>query len=270
MEEIKEIENQPGSEAERRLPVAPWWHTILLVAIILLISFTQAARPAAADAQVHRITTYAFSLALEALIAVWVLFGLRLRRRSWRELLGAFSFRPQAIVADLGIAAAFWIGSMFVLGSCALTWERFEAIAEHRPLATASGREMKFSPEQTKALEKLKALAPSNRQEIAAWIALCLVVGLSEELVFRGYLQRQLTSALGGRVVAGAALAAVLFGAAHAYQGLRSMVLLAVYGALFSALALNRRSLRACMMAHAWHDIFTGLALAALKAHHIL
>ncbi len=47
------------------------------------------------------------------------------------------------------------------------------------------------------------------------------------------------------------------------------MVLLAVFGVLFSLLALYRRSLRAGLFAHVWHDLFAGLALALLRSSHI-
>jgi hypothetical protein len=48
------------------------------------------------------------------------------------------------------------------------------------------------------------------------------------------------------------------------------MVLLAVFGALFSVLAIFRRGLRAGIFAHSWHDLIAGLALAFLRAHHLL
>jgi membrane protease YdiL (CAAX protease family) len=48
------------------------------------------------------------------------------------------------------------------------------------------------------------------------------------------------------------------------------MVLLAAFGVLFSLLAIYRRSLRAGIFAHAWHDFIAGLALALLRSSHIL
>jgi membrane protease YdiL (CAAX protease family) len=68
----------------------------------------------------------------------------------------------------------------------------------------------------------------------------------------------------------GVLASALIFGGAHAYQGARSMALLAVFGALFGVLALYRRSLRAGMFAHAWHDWIAGLALALLRANHVI
>jgi hypothetical protein len=44
------------------------------------------------------------------------------------------------------------------------------------------------------------------------------------------------------------------------------MIAITVYGALFCGVAILRRSLRPGMIAHAWHDIFSGFMLAL--AHH--
>jgi membrane protease YdiL (CAAX protease family) len=91
---------------------------------------------------------------------------------------------------------------------------------------------------------------------------LCLLVGFVEETVFRGYLQRQFIGWARGGLATGVLASAVVFGSAHGYQGARNMVLLAVFGVLFS--------LRAGIFAHAWHDFIAGLALALLRSRHIL
>ena len=95
-------------------------------------------------------------------------------------------------------------------------------------------------------------------------------MGFVEEVVFRGYLQRQFIGWARGGVVAGVLASAVVFGGAHAYQGVRNIALLTVFGVLFSLLALYRRSLRAGMFAHSWHDLIAGLALALLKSSHLI
>jgi hypothetical protein len=47
------------------------------------------------------------------------------------------------------------------------------------------------------------------------------------------------------------------------------MVLLSVFGALFSLLSVFRRNLRAGIFAHAWHDFAVGLLLAFVKSRHL-
>jgi hypothetical protein len=97
-----------------------------------------------------------------------------------------------------------------------------------------------------------------------------MIVGFVEEIVFRGYLQRQFIGWVRGCVSTSVLVSAVVFGSAHGYQGVRGMVLLSVFGVLFSLLALYRRSLRAGIFAHAGHDFIAGLALALLCSRHIL
>ena len=109
--------------------------------------------------------------------------------------------------------------------------------------------------ETPKAVENM---LPRGGAEIAVWILLSLSAGFCEEVVYRGYLQRQL-QALTGSGLAAVALQAVIFGVSHGYQGVRNVLFITVYGALFGALALWRRSLKPGMILHAWTDIFGGL-----------
>ncbi len=92
------------------------------------------------------------------------------------------------------------------------------------------------------------------------FIVLSSVAGLVEEIIFRGYLQQQF-AALTGNVYIGLIISAIIFGSGHGYEGLKRMVLIAIYGSLFGLLALWRKSLRPGMMAHAWHDSISGVAL---------
>ena len=116
---------------------------------------------------------------------------------------------------------------------------------------------------------QLMELAPANGVEIAAWGLLCLVVGFSEELIFRGYLQSQ-SIALLRNLPVGVVLTALIFGAAHGYQGVRGIVLISIYGALFGCITLLRKNLFPGMLAHSWHDFATVMLLAFIRATHLL
>jgi membrane protease YdiL (CAAX protease family) len=59
----------------------------------------------------------------------------------------------------------------------------------------------------------------------------------------------------------GIAGSALIFGAAHGYEGGRRMLLIGIYGAMFGLMADFRRSLRPGMLAHAFHDAVMGLLL---------
>jgi membrane protease YdiL (CAAX protease family) len=272
--EIDTMRPTAPQEPATSTAIAPAWHTIVLVAIIVALSIHTAWRFSAAHEPLNRLYTYGFSAVFDLVMVAWVILGLRLRKIPLRSLLGAFSFDLRSSALDLGFAAVFWIGSLMVLGSLNLTWSGVEALFTHRTTAAhsaqPSGRIVTSDPERMKTLRELAELAPANGSEIAAWAMLCLMVGFSEELVFRGYLQRQFIGWSRGRVAWGVLASAVVFGSAHAYQGVRGMVLIAVFGALFSVLAIYRRSLRAGMIAHCWNDLIFGLALGFLRSKHII
>src|SRR5205085_544141 len=107
------------------------------------------------------------------------------------------------------------------------------------------------------ARKALGFLIPGNAFEVALWIVLSATAGFCEEVIFRGYLQRQF-AAVTQRAWGGIVLSAVVFGFAHGYEGPRRMLLIAVYGAMFGVLAHYRKSLVPGMLAHAWHDSFAG------------
>lgn len=259
----------PPTPPAASLAVAPAWHTVVLVVFILGMSLHGASRLSGSQDSINRLATYGITAVSELLLLAWVLFGLRLRRTPLRSLLGGFSFRPRAIAVDLGFAMLFWISALAVLGTVGIAWSGVEAAIAHRAQPTHSAQSLARDPSQ-QAVRALAQLAPSNGQEIAAWVLLCLLVGFIEETVFRGYLQRQFTWWARGGVGAGVVCSALVFGGAHAYQGVRNMVLLGLFGAMFGVLALYRRSLRAGMFAHSWQDIIAGLGLALLKSHHLI
>jgi membrane protease YdiL (CAAX protease family) len=276
--ETSMVETPPPPAAS--LAVAPAWHTAALVVFILGMSLHGASRFSVPHDSINLLATYGFTAVSELILLGWVLFGLRLRRTPLRSLLGGFSFSPRAVAVDFGFAMLFWISALSVLGTIGIAWSGVEAAVTHRALPTLTSPAQSAQshgaplltrdPSQQQALRALSQLAPGNGQEIAAWVLLCLLVGFIEETVFRGYLQRQFTWWARGGVGAGVVLSALVFGGAHAYQGVRNMVLLGLFGAMFGVLALYRRSLRAGMFAHSWQDIIAGLGLALLKAHHLI
>ena len=106
--------------------------------------------------------------------------------------------------------------------------------------------------------KSVRALLPRTPVEIALWVLLSLTAGFCEETVFRGYLQKQF-QAMTGSPAAGLLLQAVIFGVSHGYQGLRNVIAITVFGGVFGALALWRRSLKPGMILHAWTDLFSGI-----------
>jgi membrane protease YdiL (CAAX protease family) len=103
-------------------------------------------------------------------------------------------------------------------------------------------------------------MLPSNRVEIAVWVAMALTVGVCEETVFRAYFQQQFT-AWTGNVIFGIAGQAALFALCHAWQGWKKVEFVFVWGLVFGAFTWWRKGLRAMMIAHAALDLSSLLAL---------
>jgi len=102
------------------------------------------------------------------------------------------------------------------------------------------------------------AMLPRTWTERAAWVVVAVSAGFCEEVVYRGYLQTQLRG-FTGRATVAIGLQAVLFGIAHADQGVGAMMRLVVYGLAFGGLAQWRRSLLPGILCHAWTDLASGL-----------
>ena len=140
------------------------------------------------------------------------------------------------VFVDLGIALPFWI-----------LWEG-AAYGVHWLLASTAG------PGSAKTVD---SLLPQSLLEILVWIATSITAGVCEEMVFRGYVQRQL-HALSGNVVVAVLGQGLVFGLFHSYQGWTNVIVISVLGALYGTLAAWRGNLRANMIVHAWGDVWEG------------
>jgi len=109
-------------------------------------------------------------------------------------------------------------------------------------------------PDQAKSIGNL---LPQSTVEIVMWVALSISAGVCEEMVFRGYFQKQF-AAYTNSIAAGVVLQGLVFGFGHSYQGLKQVVIISVLGMLYGWFAAWRRSLRPNMIAHAFTDIWSG------------
>jgi membrane protease YdiL (CAAX protease family) len=152
---------------------------------------------------------------------------------------------------DVAIAAGFWICSAAVLVG----------------IAYAVGL---TNPNQLKEAQKqLEFLLPESPLEMMMAVLLSMTAGFCEEVIFRGYLQRQF-AALARNASVGIAISGIVFGCAHGYEGWRRMIMIAVYGMLFGLLAHFRRSLRPGIMTHAFHDSAAMIIPHFLKSVKVL
>jgi len=228
----------PPTEEREPALVAPVWHTVILVAFLLGLSWWGARSgslvpPTVAAGTHSHIIPYVFVIVIECLVLLFVLYGLRLRKLTLKELLGPRKITLMNVVRDLGIALLFFIGSNVILGIIALILK-----AGHNPA--------------------IRKISPSGKAEVILYLLVSLSAGICEEIVCRGYLQKQLT-VLTKSASAGILLQGVIFGAAHGYQGTKFMIVIGVYGCLFGMLAQFRNSLYPGMMTHALQDGMAGL-----------
>lgn len=227
--------------------VAPWWHTAVLVALLLGMSVMGGLVTKKQQLVGHQMQTYIFAIVSEWVILGFVWWGLWIRRVPLKTLLGERHKGWAGFGRDVAYAAVFWIIAILVLDGAALLLKLIH-LGKAGPPA------------------KVLALAPTTPLEFFLWFLVCVTAGICEELLFRGYLLRQFSS-LGGKVWLGVVLSSLVFGAAHGYEGIAIMIVIFLYGVLFCLLMLKSKSLRPGMMAHGWHDFITGVALAAM--HHL-
>jgi membrane protease YdiL (CAAX protease family) len=214
----------------------------VLVIAILLLSAAGSNRQYLVTTSRARVLQYVLTLTWEWLLFAFCVWGARKSGTSLRDLVGGRWREIEDALIDVLTAAGFWIAAMVVLAIAA------------RLLHLAGGNQLDDVRRQ------IGFLVPRGTRELALWFLLSVTAGICEEVVFRGYLQRQF-AALSKNVWAGIVLSGLIFGSAHGYEGARRMVLVGIYGMLFGLLAHFRRSLRPGMIAHAFHDGIMGLAL---------
>jgi membrane protease YdiL (CAAX protease family) len=235
-----------AQEPEAPKAIAGAGHTIILCIVVAAwaIRSYMGMHKMAADAHPHRVILYVTTTIWEWAVVGYIVWGVKRHGSTVRELIGGRWNGAEDFFKDVGIAAGFWFVSLFVLGGTAL--------ALH---ANRRG-------------DELGSMLPQTGLESLLWVMTAVTAGICEEIIFRGYFQKQLV-AWTNNVSAGVLLTAIIFGSVHLYQGWKSAVVILVFGLLFGMLAEWRKSLRPGMMAHAWQDTIAGLLapmlLRALK-----
>jgi membrane protease YdiL (CAAX protease family) len=202
--------------------------------VLTLLGFAQRtpSSPTPTAEQGGKAILYLSLIALQYGLFRLVKVGLRRSGKSLQDLLGRNDRSVRSVGFDLFIAAVFWAAAIGVL----------ELL--RRALGGVDN--------------DTSGLLPGNLTQSVLWVMLSMAAGFSEELFYRGYLQKQLLALSGSAAIAILAQA-MLFGISHSYQGIKSVVLITVYGLMFGVLAEWRRSLRPGMIAHALTDIVGGL-----------
>ena len=235
----------PPLPGERLRPVAPVLHTVAILALFVLSTWmtTHRASAIASGTVSHtpRIVRYLGSIGLEWVLLGLVMLGIYRRREFLRT---AFLNRANSLLESLGMGLA-----VYMLGLIAI--------------ATV-GSALYFTPlvhQRNEAV--ILALAPHSPLEFVVWFGLSLSAGICEELIFRGYLLRQLT-ALSGRPIVSIIVAALLFGSVHLYEGVAAMLPLAALALVYGfVVRFYKGDLRAVIVAHTLQDFLVAFLLLA-------
>jgi membrane protease YdiL (CAAX protease family) len=214
--------------------VASRTHLLVVLAIagvVTLIGIVEAPAGAASVSRSSRIGGYTALVALQWLWVRYVRAGMHRRGRALTELTGA-RWGTGRVVADLGV------GLLAYAAAVALTSVAKSFVGGHANTAF---------------------LQPQGWLETAVWIAVSCTAGICEEIVYRGYLQRQF-AAISRSLPIAVLLQAIVFGLSHAYQGAASVVVSAVFGLTPGIVVAIRGNVRAAALAHALTDIIGGLA----------
>ena len=228
----------------RNEPVAPWWHTLLVMAPIAVGSILSGYQHGFPNANLPginpRLSSYFTVLAIEWFPVLLIWRALKSRGLSLGTLVSGRWHTTGEFFRDLGLGVGFMGVALVVI----------------EPLSNLLG---------AKALEgTLVHLTPKSVLELAVFLGTALSAGFCEELVFRGYLTRQFSGWTGSRA-AGILLQGVVFGLAHAYYRW-VMVAIMVLAWLLGLLAQWRRSLLPGMLFHGLQDSLGGV-IAFLTAH---
>lgn len=215
----------------RTQPVAPWWHTVLVIAIIAVCSTASANQHGLPNANLpglsHRLSSYFTVLVVEWFLVFLVWRVVRRRGLTVGSLVSGRWETPRIFFRDLKLA----LGFMVVVVPSVSVLAYFLGAGTNPALS---------------------GITPKTLFELTVSLVLSASAGFGEELVFRGYLMRQFSAWTGSRAL-GLILQGIVFGLAHGYYG-KAMMAIMVQGWLLGLLAYWRKSLRPGMLAHWLQD----------------
>lgn len=240
--------------------IANLWHTAAFIVVLLAFSYSGSNGQHQGLAKHGKSYLYLFTIVWEWVMVLYIWLGTRKRGIGLGNLIGgndalgrllsrglpewnemkAGTKRFFAFLIDVGSGVALWIGTALLLVLVA------KLIGVHG------------DPQQ-----KIGFIAPKTHAELALFILLSATAGFCEEIIFRGYLQRQFAS-LSGIAFLGIVVQAILFGASHGYEGLQSMFLIALLGLSFGIFSHFRKSVKPAMVAHFCQDSAAGIVLYLL------
>jgi CAAX protease family protein len=178
-------------------------------------------------------------------IVGWLTALIALLTVGWRAILtfqitaASPSWLPQR-AGVRALVAGVLIGLLLVFLLSALQVRRSAAIRE----------------KMEKAVLRFGFILPLTGAERTWWIFVSLTAGITEELLYRGFLIHYFASApFHARLAVAVIVASVIFGAGHVYQGIAGVISAAILGLIFCAIFFMSGTLLVPMILHTLIDL---------------
>jgi len=230
-----------GNARELLAPIGHTWKLFGIVMILLVLGVLNSSNDLTATQVPDPTRMIKADLIMLGMQWLWVYFIYRGMQQYERSILSFFeidSITPGKLIGDIASAAVVFA----TIYGCTFAVDL-------------------MLPDHASNLNNpLISSRPNGLFGITLWLCLSISAGICEEIVFRGYLQRQL-AAIAGRTAIAIALQAILFGVGHAYEGINSVVSISFHALAFGVCANWRGNIRAGVIAHAGWDILAGFGV---------
>lgn len=211
-------------------------HSLIFFAILAVLTVIGGLNSRAQPSASQSLQIYLFLIVAECLWVRFVYVGMRKTGHALREFMLPRPIHLTEFGGDMVLAAAILL--LIHVASSAL-----DVLMRSAPQGNP-----------------LMAALPSGGTAQAIWVCLSFAAGIGEEIVFRGYLQRQL-GALTGRTGLSILLQAVVFGLGHVYEGQAAVMKIVLIGLILGIVAAGRGNIRACILAHVTIDVLAGFGV---------
>lgn len=194
------------------------------------------------DGEPARLQTYRHTVASTLVLALAVISAWFVYKRPWPEL----GFRwPEPMAFSVGLAVALFVVWIFV--------QPLKAMAAKKELAA------ELSPKY----EGVGLLLPFSKREEIWFRGVSINAGISEEIIYRGYLIWYLSQIV--PELAAATLAVVMFALAHLYQGWKQVPGILLVSAVAVALYVATDSLLVPVIFHITLDAAQGYYISKAR-----
>jgi len=171
----------------------------------------------------------------------------------------------ELVLAALAVSAAAWAGLAMVQAVPGLAIGSAIAVGElPAPLLAGVGAALvgalagimlaRRSGKAPQLIGDIAALVPVTTPERRWYVAVCVCVGVCEEVLYRGFMGAWLSD-LGASGVTVLVVGSVFFGLAHAYQGVAGVLGTTVLGAILHVLYVGTGSLWVPIVLHILLDL---------------